>query len=379
MSLRSVALLATAGLLRGDRTRVLAALAGITVSIFVVVMHVAFLRGVMIKSTAFYDLFDFDAVVVSDRFQFFYAMPQLPQARLLQAASLGSVESVATVRVASSDWLNQETWRSSTLILFSFTGDPSFVRDDSLRAALAEVDRHGRVAADERSDAELGPPTGGRVVKINGRDATISASYKLGLRMYADGTAAVTDTDFGYYGGYARQFAGMGLVKLRPGVDIASAMVDFATLPRDVRVIPREQLRREERDFFVEVKPLGVLMRSGMWIGFVVGLVALYQALANHLESRTREFAVLRAMGHSGALVMAVGAGQLVLLTGAGLLLAAAALVPVLGWLERLTTFDVAYGWPLFGYSLLAAGALALGSGLLAMWRVQRMHPADLL
>lgn len=379
MSLRVASKLAAAGLFRGDRTRVLAALAGVTVSIFVVVMHIAFLRGVATKATAFYDLFDFDAVVVSEQFQFFYVMPPFSVGRAMQAAGLPSVQSVAQVRVSSTDWLALETLRGSTLIVFALTGPQEFIRDASLLAAAREVDRHGRVAADARSDAELGPLRKGRNVKIAGREATIASSYRLGLRIYADGTALVTESDFSYYGGYPRDRISMALVKFRPGADPQAALAELSTLPKDVRVLTRQELRSGERAFFVDVKPLGVLMRTGMWIGLVVGLVALYQALATHLESRTREFAVLRAMGHSPALVFAVGGLQLGMLTLGGALLASAILVPVLRWLEQLTTFDVSYGPALWGYTLASALLLALGSGLLALWRTQRMDPADLL
>lgn len=379
MRLPVAARLALAGLLRGDRTRVVAALAGVTVSIFVVVMHVAFLRGVSLKSTAFYDLFDYDAVIVSERFQFFYVMPPFSVGRVLQAEGLSSVAQLAQVRVTSTDWLALENLRSSTLIVFSFSGAPEFIVEPTLRAAAGQLDRQARVVVDNRSDVELGPLATGRRVQIAGHDATISGTYRLGLRMYADGTAMVMPTDFSYFGGFANDRVSLGLVKFRPGADRQAAMAELATLPKDVRAYTREQLREGERAFFVEVKPLGVLMRSGVWIGFVVGLVALYQALATHLESRVREFAVLRAMGHSKALVLAVGALQLALMTVVGALLASAVLAPTLGWLEKMTTFDVAYQPVLWGYTFVAALALATGSGIFAMWRVQRMDPADLL
>ena len=55
---------------RGDRLRVLVAVAGAGVAIFVVLLHLAFLRAVQDKASQVYDLFNADVVLVSDRFQF---------------------------------------------------------------------------------------------------------------------------------------------------------------------------------------------------------------------------------------------------------------------------------------------------------------------
>ena len=126
---------------RGDRLRVLVAVAGAGVAIFVVLLHLAFLRAVQDKASQVYDLFNADVVLVSDRFQFLYNMPEFPVARLRQANSHPAVAGMGAVSIASSHWLAPETEAISSLILIGLDVGPEFIRDGALRALLPSLQK----------------------------------------------------------------------------------------------------------------------------------------------------------------------------------------------------------------------------------------------
>src|SRR6185436_15719547 len=121
---------------RGDRLRLAIAVAGATVSIFILLLHLAFLRAVEDKATQVYALFDAELVMVSDRFQFLYRMGDFPVSRLRQALSVPGVADVASVRIATSRWVAAQTFAESTLLVIGLEPDPVFVSDGRLRELL---------------------------------------------------------------------------------------------------------------------------------------------------------------------------------------------------------------------------------------------------
>ncbi len=359
---------------RGDRLRVLVAVAGAGVAIFVVLLHLAFLRAVQDKASQVYDLFDADVVLVSDRFQFLYNMPEFPVARLRQANSHPAVAGVGAVSIASSHWQAPETEAVSSLMLIGLDVGPDFIRDGVLRALLPNLKKPRRILMDRYSDPGVGRLEVGLVGRIRSQSATVAGLYGLGLPMYAAATAMVSHTDFSLYTGQSPQRIQLGLLQLKPGSDAARVAAELSTdLPHDVRALTLRALRVREQDYFVEVKPLGVMMRFGLLVGLIVGAVALFQALGSQMETRLRDFAVLRAMGFSSWFVYGVGALQLLLMSFLAFALAWIAAIPVFALIERLTHLSL----PTDPHLLLSAGLLCLPMLATAAWPVLRAGRAD--
>lgn len=365
-------------LVRGDRLRLAIALAGATVAVFLLLLHLAFLRAVAHKATQVYALFDAELVMVSQRFQFLYRMGDFPAARLRQALAVSAVADTAAVRIGSSHWGAPQSREASSLLLIGLDPEPAFIADPALRALLTELRAPRSALLDRRSEPQAGALHVGAQAQIGARPTTIVGLYELGLPMYAGTTAIVANSDFSFYTGQDAQRVQLGLLRLAPGADAAQAASALATvLPDDVRVLTRADLMARERDYFIEVKPLGILMRAGLAIGVLVGAVALFQVLSTQMEARRRDFAVLRAMGFGAAFTYAVGAWQL---TGIGAAAFAGA------WLAAWPVFDVIAARTHLALPLdaaLAGGAAALCAPMIAvaaapLWRAGRADPAAL-
>jgi putative ABC transport system permease protein len=157
-------------------------------------------------------------------------------------------------------------------------------------------------------------PVGGSG-RIGRQAALVAGTYALGLPMYAAATAIVANGDFSLYSGDDPQHIQLGLLKLERGANAPQVLAALAAaVPEDVRVMTRDALMAKEAHYFVEVKPLGIMMRTGLAIGLLVGAVALFQVMSAQIESRMRDFAVLRATGFSAGYTYAIGAWQLLLL-----------------------------------------------------------------
>jgi putative ABC transport system permease protein len=361
-------------LARGDRVRLAVAVLGAFGAMFVVLLHLAFLRAVEHKAAQVYGLFDAPIVMVSDRYQFLYRMDGFPPPRLSQALSQPEVEAVAAVSIDNMGWNAPHTGEESSLILIGIDLEPAFIHDEALRASLGALGAPRRILFDRRSNPDVGAPGLGATGSIGSRPATIVGFYELGLPMYAAATAIVSNADFSYYTGRDHSSVQLGLVRLKPGADVHAALSRLqAALPGDVRVQTRADLMEREARYFVEVKPLGIMLRAGLIIGLIVGAVALFQIMSSQVGSRMHEFAVLRAMGFAGRFVYGIGAWQLALL-GLGAFLAAwLAAVPVFGYIEGVSTLVMALDRGLFA----GAAALCMVMVLAAAAPLRRAGRAD--
>jgi putative ABC transport system permease protein len=166
----------------------------------------------------------------------------------------------------------------------------------------------------------------------------------------------------------------LGLIKLDRGADVQAVLTALSqAVPDDVRVMTRGQLMAKEAHYFVEVKPLGVMMRTGLAIGLVVGAVALFQVMSAQIEARLKDFAVLRATGFSAGFTYAIGAWQLLLLGVASFALAWLAVWPVFAIVAAKSHLSL----PLDATLLGAGIALCIPMVASAAWPLLRAAHAD--
>ncbi|HEX2829955.1 MAG TPA: ABC transporter permease [Burkholderiales bacterium] len=376
--LRSCIAFAWLNLARGDRTRVAVAIGGATVAIFIVLLHLGFLRAVEHKATQVFGLFDAEVVLVSDRYQFLYRTGDFPAARLRQALSVEGVADAAAVRLSASRWLATDNGDQSSLFLIGLDPKPDFIADTELRRAAAALGAPRRALFDALSDPDVPRVNVGESGRIGVQPALVAGTYRLGLPMYASATAVVANGDFSLYSGDDPQRIQLGLVKLAPGADAQKVVTALkSALPDDVRAMTRTALMAQEARYFVEVKPLGIMMRTGLAIGLIVGAVALFQVMSAQIEARVRDFAVLRATGFPAGYTYAIGGWQLALLGGGSFALAWLLVWPVFAVVSAKShLFLPLDAWLLAGGVALCIPMIA--SAALPLLRATRADPAKL-
>ena len=103
----------------------------------------------------------------------------------------------------------------------------------------------------------------------------------------------------------------VGFLKIRDGFSLDETVARLQkTLPNDVVISSRDKFIERERNYFIEVKPVGILFKSAVFIAFAVGFVILFQVLSTELGNRISEFATLKAMGFSTKFIYGIGIAQ---------------------------------------------------------------------
>ncbi|HVS51213.1 MAG TPA: FtsX-like permease family protein [Opitutaceae bacterium] len=363
-----------------NKKRSLAAIAGITFSVLLVFMQLGFLQTARTNSTIVYNYFDFDLIITSTRFEALETAGWFDKARLLQAGVIPGVQTVATLNYARTRWRDPENKnRGSSCMMLGYDLNPAFVRDPAHRAALAAIGQKDTVMLDRSSHPDYGAQRIGKEVTIENRPVTIASLYDMGVGFQAEGSVVVNLDTFQSIRRQEDRDICFGLVKVAPGVSPAEVKARLvAALPRDVVVFTKPELVTRESDYYVNVKPIGIMFRAGAFVAFCVGGVILYQVLASEISNRLRELATLKAVGFTVMYVYGVGVQQ-------ALLFAGMSYGPA--FVFSLITFRLVY-WashiPMFMTWSLALIVLGLSvamtsvSSVLALQKVKRADPADL-
>jgi putative ABC transport system permease protein len=91
----------------------------------------------------------------------------------------------------------------------------------------------------------------------------------------------------------------MGLIKLKPGADVAAFMENLKLyLPPDVKVFSKQELIAFEQNFWDTSTAIGFIFNLGVFLGLIVGVVFIYQILYSNITEHLSEYATLKAMGY---------------------------------------------------------------------------------
>jgi len=171
----------------------------------------------------------------------------------------------------------------------------------------------------------------------------------------------------------------IGVIQLQPGSDPQAVREALAAeLPRDVDVLTKAQFMQREIDYWASATPIGFVFTFGAIMGFVVGMVIVYQILFSDVSDHLAEYATLKAMGYPDAYLFGVVLFEAVVLAVLGYLPGLA----VSFQLYRLT--NQATHLPMNLSLEVGAGVLALTivmcsvSGMIAVRKVRSADPAEI-
>lgn len=361
------------------RLRLLAALAGVAVALFLLALQISVLDAARAKVTMLYDDFKFDMAAVPDTYQFLLNFESIDRVVLNQALATGDVARSFGLNVDVVHWMQWPSKKLAYLFLIGLDDPGTFVRDPLIRNGMNSLVSSHSLLMDAWSEPDIGPLAVGTTAKIGEEQVSIAGHFRLGLFFYGEGSAIVRNTDFPRLADRDSSKVSIGLFQLRPGVDPQKAKKDLeAIVPEHTLVFTRDELLQQERDYFLTVRPVGIMIFISMLIACLVGAVIIVQVLSTEVANRMKEYAVLKAMGSSPAFVYGIGVAQAVLLGLGGLIPALMTAALVLWFIEFRTHLDTAPGPVLLGKMLAITVFSALCAAAAVLGRVQRADPAAL-
>jgi putative ABC transport system permease protein len=289
-----------------EKGRLIVAMAGIAFADMLMFIQLGFQTALYDSNTQLHQRLNADLVLVSPQGRNLVNLGTFPRRRLYQALSFDEVISAEPLYTDFVEWKNPETQLKTSVLLLGFAPEkPAFlipeVAQNLDKLKLPDVflfDRGSRGNYQETlANLERGKTVS---TEIKERKINIEGLFLSGASFAADGNLMTSDLNFHRI--FTRRYPSQvsaGLIKLKAGVDlqqIAQALKD--NLPNDVRVLTKAEFIDFEKRYWAENTSIGFSFSLGTVLGFVVGVVIVYQILSSDVADHIAEYATLKAMGY---------------------------------------------------------------------------------
>jgi putative ABC transport system permease protein len=395
--------------------RSLAAISGVAFSLTMVLLQLGFLEAVKITATNNFDQVDFDLVLVSPRYEQFYAPGFFPLERLRLARSLPSVVSAAPLRASFGLWRcpaypvdRDERTNSSDsgpppgavnrwlagarlprplqrreLFVMGIDLDENPFRQPirgRIESTKPLLRLRNRVLLNEMSHPDFGWQIRAQVDRweLGGQSVTLAGGFAMLRGFAADSTVICSDQNFASLCGLPADRVSLGFLRVRHDAVEATRDALRGILPPDVDILTRTEILARETDHWVSQTSTGQLFAFGVLVAMVVAAVVVYQVLSNDVREHLPEYATLKAIGYSQARL-----GRVVVWQSLIYMLVAYVVAVLLGVIVYWATQELA-GIPMrmtaqnLALTLVLAVIVGCLSGLLSLSKLRSASPAEL-
>ncbi|MDZ8236003.1 MAG: ABC transporter permease DevC [Nostoc sp. ChiQUE01a] len=369
-----------------EKGRFLVALSGIAFADVLMFMQLGFQNALFDSNTRLHGSMQGDIMLVSPQARNLANMSTFPRRRLYQAMDITGVKSAEAMYLSFIDWKNPQTRQDTAVLVIGFNPDRQMLDLPEVNRNLEAIKLPDTVLFDSASrgdyteaiaQIEQGKPV---TTEIERRTITISGLFKVGASFIADGSLITSDQNFLRL--FPRQQASsvsLGLVQLQPGYEPEQVAKNLKSyLGDDVKVLTQKEFIAFEKDYWQQNTPIGFIFSLGAMMGFLVGVIIVYQVLSTDVNAHVKEYATFKAMGYRNFYLLGVVFEEAVILAVLGFI--PGAIVPLgLYHLTRNATNLPVYMTLARALTVLVLTMImCIISGAIATRKLQSADPADM-
>ncbi|MEG4454658.1 ABC transporter permease DevC [Microcoleus sp. N9_A1] len=369
-----------------DKGRMVVAVAGIAFADVLMFMQLGFQNALFSSNTRLHQTLQTDIVLIHPQARNLINLSSFPRRRLYQAMNVPGVKSAEPLYVKIGNWKNPETRRETSIMVVGFNPDrPAFALPE-VNQNLNSIKLPDTVLFDRASrgnyQAAIAQINQGKSVKteVDRRTINISGLFTIGASFAADGILMTSDQN--YLRLFPRQNAtsvNAGLIQLQPGADpVEVQQVLKAYLSSDVKVLTKQEFIEFERNYWANNTAIGFIFNLGVAMGFVVGVIIVYQVLSTDVSDHMAEYATFKAMGYRNIYLLGIVFEEAIILSVLGFLPGVGVSVGLYHLTRNATNL------PLYMTIMRAVTVLILNmvmcsiSGTIATRKLQAADPADI-
>jgi putative ABC transport system permease protein len=291
-------------------SRFLVAVAGISFATLLMFMQLGFQGALYKTATDIHSHFLADIVLTGPRTEnFFDAGLYQPFTKryLAQARQIEGVASVAPLYVGFGHWKNPTAGINRQILIFGFDPEKPAFDLPEVQQHLEDIKRADVILFDRMSKSDYGPIASaiedGYTVttEINNRRVEVRGLFSLGGSIFsASGIVITSDLNFARLVQRPLSHVSVGLIRLEPGANASRVLQALGKLySGGVRVQTLQRYMEREKLYWQQSSPIGSIFTIGTVMGFVVGLVIVYQVLYSEVSDNLSHYATLKALGYS--------------------------------------------------------------------------------
>ncbi len=311
-----------------EKGRFLVALSGIAFADVLMFMQLGFQNALFDSNTRVHRAMEADIFLLSPQARNLANMSSFTRRRLFQAMDTPGVKSAEPMYVNFIDWKNPQTHKKTSVLVIGFNPDkPALNLPEVISQAdstkLPDTFLFDRAARGEYKETFAQIDQGKLVnTEIDRRTISISGLFKIGASFIADGTLISSDQNFLRL--FPRRDVGsisLGLVQIQPGSD-SNQVADTLKqrLGNDVQVLTKEEFITFEKDYWQKNTAIGFIFSLGVGMGFMVGVIIVYQVLSTDVNAHMKEYATFKAMGYRNSYLLSVVFEEAIILAVLGFL-----------------------------------------------------------
>lgn len=369
-----------------EKTRLAIAVAGIAFADMLMFLQMGFQDALYDSATQPHRLLEADLVMTNPQFQTLFSVKSFSRERLYQALSHEGVESVSYVYIGSGEWKNPETRFNRAILIWGVDPEASSFKLPQVKQNKTQLKLLNNVLFDRASRPEYGNIADAvekhrtLEAELNQQNIQVTGLFTIGSSFAADGNVITSDSTFlKLFPDHQPEQITVGLIHLKPGFKSNQVEAKLnQELSKDVRVLTPENFAAVEKYYWESQGAIGFIFGLGVTVGFIVGIVIVYQILYSDVADHLPEYATLKAMGYSDGYLIVV-------LLQEALLLAALGYIP--GFLISLALYQLTYVATLLPVGMTLSRAFSVFiltvvmcsfSGAVAMRKLQSADPADI-
>ncbi len=373
-----------------DRKKFLTSTAGVAFAVLLMFLFSGFKNALYDSQTQLLEKLNGEIVIINRLKENMFVPRSFARRRLYQAQAFDGVEGAYAIYLSDARWKNPETRKTRPVRVIAYNPSDPVLPMPEVLARQQELRLPNTAMIDSRSRDEVGPRETGVITELADREIRVVGTFSLGTD-FASGNGNLIMSDQNFLRFFAnrgpeeeeRSFAtaDIGLLRVTPGTNIETLVQALSEgLPKDVLVLPMQGpggFIARERTYWEVNTSIGFIFSLLTAMGFVVGIILVYQILYTDVADHWSEYATLKAIGYDNAYLFGVVIQEAIILSVLGFIpgflisalfynLGAA----VTGLLFKMTLERVVNLY-------LATFIMCLISGAVAVRKVQRTDPAE--
>jgi putative ABC transport system permease protein len=309
-----------------SKSRLLVALAGISFADLLMFMQLGFRDALFESAVTPHKAMDGDIFLISTQSTALIALKTFSRRRLYQALGFDGVASVSPVYLNFGLWKNPIQRNSRGIMVVGFNPSDRIFTTPAINENIEQIKLPDVVLFDSASREQFGPIAQefkeGKTVtaEVASRRVKVGGIFEMGASFGADGTIVTSDLNFLRI--FKRSDPGLidvGIIKLKPNANREVVLKNLRdNLPNDVRIFNHEEFMEFEKQYWQEGTAIGFIFTLGTAMGFIVGIVIVYQILSTDVAEHLPEYATLKAMGYKQVFLLSVVFQEALILSALG-------------------------------------------------------------
>ena len=372
--------------LRHDWSRLLVAMAGITFADVLIFMQLGFMGGLFETSVMLHRQLDADVVLLSSEARNLINAATFSRRRLYQAQDLPGVVSAEALYGSMKDWKHPVTRKKTAMFVVGINPDRPPVTIPAVLENADKIKLPDVILFDQGTRGDYAETIqqvlAGEIVttEIDRRTVTVDGLFELGASFLADGFLITSDQNFlRLFPKRDANVVSVGLVKVASGNDplmVSQQLNDL--LPDDVQALTKDEFIEFEQNYLRTQSSISFVFTLGTLMGFIVGVVIVYQILSTDVSEHIGEYATFKAMGYQQRYLLGVIFEQAIILSALGFVPGVGLSIGLYSMTRAATALPITMPLTRVIFVFVVNIVMCNVSGAIATRKLQAADPADM-